>query len=578
MTWSAGEYMITGDRFGSWLNDGAIDQKTKDIMLSMPEDEKNDAFYKDLEFGTGGIRGIMGVGPNRMNIYVVRRVTYALGRLISLGDIREKERGVVIAFDVRHHSKEFALEASLVLCGMGIKVFLYDDIRTTPQLSFSVLRLGAKAGVMVTASHNPKEYNGYKAYWDDGAQILPDLAQKIEEIAGTVDSFSDISGMDEKEARRSGLLVSPDKKLDDEYTEKVKSLSLSDDIDKEIPVIYTPLNGTADIPVRRVLHERGFKCISVVEEQSMPDPDFTTAPFPNPEDKRAFEYAIRLGIEKNASILVANDPDGDRTALMVRDGDRYVYLNGNQTGALLIKYMIDAYLIKGKLPENAMVIKTIVTNDLGGKVAQDHGVAVFDTLTGFKNICGTAIEKEKNGYKLLLGYEESIGYNAGTFVRDKDGVSAVMLICEAAAFYGKRSLSLYDILQKLSVRYGYHTDNNFSVTLEGREGNERIMRIMECFRKKGVTSLAGNKITAVTDYLYQTKRDLTGGSMPVADIPQADVLRFDAGIGLWFCIRPSGTEPKIKIYIYGNADTYETATDLVASAGKELRSFIADIA
>ncbi len=562
-------------RYDRWLRDDGIDEKTKDIMRSMTKEEISDAFYKDLEFGTGGIRGVLGVGTNRMNEYVIGKVSYALGKIVASFGEEAKKQGIVIAYDVRHKSREFALHSALIFCAMGIKVYYFDDIRATPQLSFAVRQTNAKAGIMVTASHNPKEYNGYKAYWDDGAQILPDFAEKIEALAKKIDSFSEIEKMDEALARGKGLLVSPDPAIDDEYIDNVKSLSLNDDIDKDISIIYTSLHGTGTIPVRRVLKERGFKNMTVVEKQSVPDPDFTYAPFPNPEDARAFELAMELGKEKNASLLIANDPDCDRTAIMVNDGAGYVFLNGNQTGAILIKYMMDALVEKKMMPDKAMVVKTIVTGDMGKVIAADYGVSTFETLTGFKNISSVAIEKEeKEGYRFLFGYEESIGYNAGTFVRDKDGVTSVMLISEAAAFYMKKGQTLYDVLMALYKRYGYYDDNNFSITLKGREGTEKIKKIMSLLRERGIEELANKKVIAVTDYEKGYRFEFSTRDKKKVDIPCSDVLKFEAEDELWFAVRPSGTEPKLKVYIYGRAETDSTAKELVEKAGEELDSLL----
>jgi phosphoglucomutase len=567
--------MDAEQRYDRWLRDDAVDEKTKEIMRKMTKEEISDAFYKDLEFGTGGIRGILGVGTNRMNEYVIGKVSYALGKIVASFGEEAKKQGIVIAYDVRHRSREFALHSALIFCAMGIKVYYFDDIRATPQLSFAVRRTNAKAGIMVTASHNPKEYNGYKAYWDDGAQILPDFADKIEALAKKIKSFGEIEKMEESEARQKGLLVSPDPVIDDEYINNVKSLALNDDIDKDISIVYTSLHGTGTIPVRRVLKERGFRNISVVEQQSVPDPDFTYAPFPNPEDIRAFELAMELGKEKNASLLIANDPDCDRTAIMVNDGAGYVFLNGNQTGAVLIKYMMDALVEKNMMPEKAMVVKTIVTGDMGRVIAADYGVTTFETLTGFKNISSIAIEKEENeGYKFLFGYEESIGYNAGTFVRDKDGVTSAMLISEAAAFYMKKGQTLYDVLMELYKKYGYYTDNNFSITLKGREGTEKIKKIMMFLREKGIDSLANKKVVALTDYKKGYRYDFTTKAKEDVDIPDSDVLKFEAEDELWFAVRPSGTEPKLKVYIYGRAQTEREAKELVENAGEEIDSIL----
>ena len=565
--------MKTKERYLAWLNDKGIDEDTKALMKVMTEDDIADSFYKELEFGTGGIRGILGIGTNRMNRYVISKVTKALGMLICEEGGQAKEQGVVISFDVRHGSREFASVSARVLCALGIKVYLFDDIRATPQLSFSVRELGAKAGIMVTASHNPKEYNGYKAYWDDGAQILPSFAEKIEKTAKKIKTFDSIAIMDEALAREKGLLITPPASVDEKYIKNVLSLALNDDIDKSIPIIYTPLHGTGAKPVIEVLERRGFENIYTVSEQMTPDPEFTYAPFPNPEDERAFELSIKLGKEKKASLLIANDPDGDRTAIMVSDGHEYIFMNGNQIGAVLIKYMMDALTTKQNMPDKAMIVKTIVTGDLGKVIAADYNVETFETLTGFKNISSVAMQKEEEGYKFLFGYEESIGYNAGTFVRDKDGVTAAMLICEAAAFYLKQKKTLYDVLIELFEKYGYYLENNVSVTLTGRQGTKKIAKIMAALRENRIKAVAGRKIEAVTDYSTQIRTVLKTNKTHTVDIPQSDVLKFEAQGNLWFAVRPSGTEPKLKIYVYGTAMDKASSKALVEKAANELKAF-----
>ncbi|POZ88099.1 phosphoglucomutase [Petrotoga sibirica DSM 13575] len=548
-----------------WLNSPYIDERAKEELKSIENnlEEIEERFYKDLEFGTAGLRGKLGIGTNMMNIYTVGRASQALADYITdFGEERMK-MGVVIAYDVRHFSKEFAKESALILAANGVKAYLFDDIRPTPVLSFAVRYLKTTAGIVVTASHNPKDYNGYKVYWDQGSQILDDVAngivEKIEKIGY---DFSKIKKISEKEAISQNLLQYISKEVDEEYIQRVESLALRDeDVDKNITIVYTPLNGTSNIFVRRVLKDRGFKNVFIVKEQELPDPDFKSVANPNPEYEVAFEEAKKLGYEKNAHLLLANDPDGDRTALEILDDNNYKMLNGNQVGALLVNYILESKSEKGCLEDNSVIIKSIVTGDLTKRIAKKYNVDVIETLTGFKNICGKENELEKEGKKnFLFGFEESIGYITGTFVRDKDGIIASMLISEMAGYYSKKNKNLIDVLEDIYQEFGYELENNYSLVLEGVEGQERIKRIMEKFRNNFPKEMGDLKLEQYADYLKRKLYNLTTGEINnITDIPSSDVLRFWFNDGSWYAIRPSGTEPKLKIYIYSNDKEKEKA-------------------
>lgn len=537
--------------YKEWLNSPYVDEETKKELLSIKDNEKEimERFYKELEFGTAGLRGILGAGTNRMNIYTVGKATQGLADFIKSKGEEYMKRGVVIAYDVRHNSDVFAKTAALILAANGIKTYLFDHIAPTPLLSFSVRRLHTAAGIVITASHNPKNYNGYKVYWEQGSQILDDVAIPVMENIKKLTDFSMIKKISEEEALEKGLLVYVGKEIEDEYIEKVKGLAIREDIDKDVKIVYTPLNGTGNKPVRRVLAERGFNNVFVVQEQENPDPDFTTVGYPNPEDIKAFEYAKRLAKEKDADVIIATDPDCDRTAVMVKHNGEYVPLNGNQTGAILIKYIIEGRKEKGTLSDKGMIIKSIVTGDLGKELAEKYGVVTFETLTGFKNICG--LENELEGkYDFEFGYEESIGYVTGTFVRDKDGVISSMFVSEAAGYYKKLGKTLVDVLYDMYNEIGYYFEDNFSIIIEGLEGMEKMRRIMEVYRKDFPKEIKDMKLVRYIDYLEKKDIDLTTGETKETDVPKSNVLRFFFDDGSWYAVRPSGTEPKLKIYIY----------------------------
>lgn len=549
--------------YENWLNSKFIDQKTKDELLSIKDDEKEieDRFYKELEFGTAGLRGKIGAGTNRMNIYNIIKVTQGLANYIKEKGQEYMDRGVVIAYDCRHYSDVFSKAAALVLCANGIKVYLFESLRPTPELSFSVRKLKTCAGIVVTASHNPKEYNGYKVYWEEGSQILEDTANAITNKINSIKSFEEVKQMEEEEAIKKGILKIIGKEIDDEYIGKVKSLSLRDDIDKDINIVYTPLNGTGNIPVRRVLKERGFKNVHVVKEQENPDPDFTTVGYPNPEDTRAFKYSEKLGKEVGADLLIATDPDCDRLAIEVKNKEgEYVSFNGNQTGAILIKYLIESLNEKNQIKEGSFIVKSIVTGDLGRAIAEKYGVKVYESFTGFKNICGVENKLEKQGNNnFIFGYEESIGYLAGNFVRDKDAVISSMLLCEAAAYYKKCGKTLIDVLHDIYEEYGYYREKQISLILEGIEGQQRIKRMMEKYRDCFPRKLNNFDLVKYIDYRDKKVYDLRNSCEMETGMTSSNVLRFFFEDGSWYALRPSGTEPKIKLYVYSKADNLKEA-------------------
>lgn len=540
------------DLYEKWLSSDYVDTDTKAELEALRgnDTEIEDRFYKMLEFGTAGLRGKLGAGTNRMNRYNIAKVTQGIADFIVEKGQERMDMGVTIAYDCRHFSPEFAKLAALILAANGIKAYLFESLRPTPELSYTLLQKGATAGIIITASHNPKDYNGYKVYWDDGAQVLSDIADGMTEKINQVDIFGGAKEITEEEAAAKGLLVMMGEEEDKAYIDMVKTLAIRDEhIDKDIKIVYTPLNGTGSESVQRVLRERGFTHISVVKEQEDPDPDFTTVGYPNPEDTRAFEYAERLGHEVGAELLIATDPDCDRLAIEVLgpNGD-YVPFNGNQTGAILINYIVEGMNAEGTLPQNPAIVKSIVTGDLGKAIGEKYGVTTFESLTGFKNICGRIDELKEKGFNYIFGYEESIGYTTGTAVRDKDGVSSSMLLCEAAAYYKSIGKSLLDVRSEIFEAYGTYTEKQISLVLEGVEGSERIGRMMSTYRIDYPTAIGDLKVVEAIDYKDGYK-----------DIPASNVLKYYLEDGSWYAVRPSGTEPKIKIYIYTKADSAAAA-------------------
>lgn len=555
--------MNYNELYEQWLKHPHIDLSTKEELLSLRGNtaEIQDRFYKYLEFGTAGLRGKLGAGTNRMNRYNIGKVTQGIANYIKLQGHDYMERGVAIAFDCRHFSKEFAEYAADILAANQIKSYIFETLRPTPELSYAIRTLGTASGINITASHNPKDYNGYKVYWEDGAQVLDSIADAMTVLIDKVDMFQDVLAMNHEDAIAKGWITILGEAMDKAYLDMVKGLSIYDqELDKDITIVYTPLNGAGSIPVQRILSERGFKHIHVVPEQKDPDPDFTTVGYPNPEDTRAFQYAEKLGHDVGATLLLATDPDCDRLAIEVRDENgRYIPFNGNQTGAILVKYIVEGMHATGKLPTNPAIVKSIVTGDLGKAIGETYGVTMFESLTGFKNICGRIPGLVESGFHYIFGYEESIGYTTGTAVRDKDGVSSTMLLCEAAAFYKKQGKTLLDVREDLFKTYGYYEEKQISLVLEGIEGQKRIQRMMKSYRESYLKSIGTMKLIETIDYLqgYQ-------------DIPASDVLKFKFDDGSWYALRPSGTEPKIKLYLYTKAATSETALHNIASMETEI--------
>lgn len=518
--------------------------------------EITDRFYQEIVFGTAGLRGICGAGTNRMNELTVGRATQGIADYIKESG-EDPSRGVAIAYDCRHHSKEFSELAAEILAGNGIHAFLFPSLRPTPELSYTVWKLGCVSGINMTASHNPKEYNGYKVYWEDGAQISGAVSDGILAKIQSHSLFDDFPRLSMERAKGKGLITILGEAMDRDYLDYVESMRQRPDneLDLSVPIVYTPLNGAGSIPLATVMKERGFTGFYVVPEQKDPDPDFTTVPFPNPENPAAFGLAEKLGKEKHAEVLIATDPDSDRMAVEIADGKGgFRALNGNQTGALLIAYMAMAQTEKGTLPKHAAMIKSIVTGDFGKAICENYGIRVFETLTGFKNICGKIPEVQKEGYTYFFGYEESIGCAPGEKVRDKDGICAGMLIAEMAAYYRKKGMSVGDFLDALYKKYGYYADGAESIVLKGKAGQERIGRMMDAMRAKmSGKTFGGFTIDKVIDYIHG-----------FGDIPAQNCLRFCMTDGSWFACRPSGTEPKIKFYYYAVSDSAEVSADRVS--------------
>ncbi|KWZ77554.1 phospho-sugar mutase [Anaerococcus tetradius] len=529
--------------YKKWLEDDRFDDETKKDLLSIKDDDEEikDRFHQSLKFGTAGLRGKLGAGTNRMNVYNVAQATQGFADTIAEAGDEAKKKGVAIAYDVRHKSKEFAKVTAEVFAANGIKVYIHKEIQPTPVCSYTIRKLGNVAGVMVTASHNPREYNGYKAYNHEGSQILDETADKILGHIAEHPDFFEIPRMDFDKALEEGIVEYVDDQLIEDYIKEVKACTINDEaIDKNINVVYTPLNGCGNKLVRRILDERGFKNVHIVKEQENPDPDFTTVGYPNPEDPKAFKYSETLGKEVGADLLLATDPDSDRCAVEIRDKDgEYKFLTGNLIGSLLANYILEALAAKGQLPENGAVVKSLVSTDLVKPIANKYGVRVYDVLTGFKNIYAVANELDENeSGKFIFGFEESIGYNYKDFVRDKDAVNSAMMITEMAAYYKESNKSLLDVIEDLFKEFGYYSNDVISIVLEGLDGQERISRIMSKVRNNPIKELCGLKVKTIIDY----QNDETG-------LPKSNVLKYYLEDNSWFALRPSGTEPKIKLYI-----------------------------
>ncbi len=559
--------------YEKWISSPKLDAKSKKELEDIKNDEKEiqDRFYQDLSFGTAGLRGKLGAGTNRMNSYVIARATHALAKVIEAHGEEYVKKGIAIAYDCRICSDEFAKLSALIMATHGIKAYLFDSLRPTPELSFAVRYYGCASGINITASHNPKEYNGYKVYWCEGSQIKDDIADKVLDEINKMDVFDLPEVITEEEAINKGLLIYINDEVDKVYYEKVMSLSQRDDdeVDKSIKIVYTPLNGAGNIAVRTILDKKGYKNVFVVKEQENPDGTFPTIKYPNPEDTKAFEYSEKLAKEVGAEILIATDPDSDRLAVEVVHDGKIVALNGNQIGVLLINYIINALNDKNKMPKNPAIVKSIVTGDMGTAIAQKFGVEMKSVLTGFKNISALPNEWDVTKEKTyIFGYEESIGYNAGVFVRDKDAVSSAMLLAEMAGYYKKQGKTLIDVLNDLFEQYGYYSENTVSISLEGIEGQQRIARMMDEIRKIYPTKIGAADIVEITDYEIQEKTDVKTGKKEKIDIEKTNAIRFLYSDGCWYTLRPSGTEPKIKLYIYTKAENMKKSKDLLQEVEK----------
>ena len=554
------------EKYEEWCNNPVFDENTKKELLALKGNDKEikERFYKDLEFGTGGLRGIIGAGTNRMNIYTVGKATQGLANAIIKANGQNK--GVAIAYDSRRMSKEFSEMTALILNANGIKSYRFESLRPTPELSFAVRELGCIAGVVITASHNPPEYNGYKAYWEDGAQVTPPKDKELIEEVNNITDYSTIKRMAKEDAIKAGLYNEIGKEIDDRYMEEVKKQSLNMEVIKEMSdemtIVYTPLHGTGNIPVRRVLKELGFKNVFVVPEQELPDGNFPTVSYPNPEDPKAFELALKLAKEKNADLVLATDPDADRLGVYAKDPktNEYVSFTGNMSALLIAEYILSEKKKRGQIPSNGALVSTIVSSNLALAIAKEYNIKSIETLTGFKYI-GEQIKifEQNHSYEYLFGFEESYGCLAGTYARDKDSVVAVMLLCEAAAFYKKQGLTLWEQMIRIYEKYGYYRETLATITLKGIEGQEKIKQIIDKLRNSRIEYIGDFKVVGTRDYQKKITKNLITGEEGVTTLPTSNVLYFELENDAWCCVRPSGTEPKIKFYMGVKENTMEKA-------------------
>ena len=567
--------------YEQWIANPYFDEATKEELKSIAEDENEikERFYMDLEFGTAGLRGIIGAGTNRMNIYVVRRATQGLANYIAKVD--KKSQGVAIAYDSRHMSPEFAQEAALCLAANGIKVYIFETLRPTPELSFAVRHLGCVAGINVTASHNPPEYNGYKVYWEDGAQITPPHDSGIMGEVKAISDWNTVKTMDKAEAEKAGLFEVIGKEVDDAYMAELKKQVIHMDAiqaeGKNLKIVYTPLHGTGNIPARRILKELGFENVYVVKEQELPDGDFPTVSYPNPEAAEAFELGLKLAKEVDADLVLATDPDADRLGVRVKDKNgEYHDLTGNMSGCLLANYEISQRkAVNGSLPEDGALIKTIVTTNLADAIAKGYGVKLIEVLTGFKFIGQQILGFEKSGKgSYLFGFEESYGCLIGTYARDKDAIVATMALCEAAAYYKTQGKTLWDAMIEMYEQFGYYKDDIKAVTMKGIEGLQKIQDIMNSLRQNPPAEFAGHKVVAVRDYKADTIKNLETGEVTPTGLPNSNVLYYELTNDAWVCVRPSGTEPKVKFYYGVKGTSLADADEKSAVMGKAVLDMV----
>jgi phosphoglucomutase len=553
--------------FSRWLSYAELDAELKEQLENMKQDEKKieDSFYKNLEFGTGGMRGELGAGTNRLNVYTVRKATKGLAMFIEKLGEEAKKRGVVVAYDSRHKSPEFAMEVAATLGAHGITTYVFESLRPTPVLSFAVRHLHTASGIVLTASHNPPEYNGYKVYGEDGGQLPPKEADELISYVNAVENELTVEVADVEQLKADGLLHIIGQEVDDAYAAELNNVIINKEMVKEVgkdlKIVFTPLHGTSNISVRRGLEEVGFTDVTVVKEQELPDPNFSTVKSPNPEEHAAFEYAIRDGEKVGADVLIATDPDADRLGVAVRNHDgEFQVLTGNQTGALMLDYLLSQKKENGTLPENGVVLKTIVTSEIGRTIAKAYGLDTVDTLTGFKFIGEKIKQYEESGqYEFQFGYEESYGYLIRPFCRDKDAVQSVLFACEVAAYYKSQGKTLYDGLLEVFKKYGFFREDLISLTLKGKDGAEQIQKMMATFRENPPKEVAGLTVVAVEDYKESIITTLQDGNKEEIHLPKSNVLKYQLEDGSWFCLRPSGTEPKIKFYFGVQDDSLQNS-------------------
>lgn len=569
------------EQYNFWLTDSYFDEATKTELLAIGHDDREiqDRFYKDLEFGTGGLRGVLGAGSNRMNIYTVRKATQGLANYILKKQGAAK--GVAIAYDSRRFSAEFALETALCLAANGIRAYVFDSLRPTPELSFALRKLGCISGVVITASHNPPEYNGYKVYWEDGAQITAPRDKEIIAEVNAITDYAAVKTITEKEAQAAGLLVSIGREIDDAYMEELKKQILHPEVIKaackDLKIVYTPFHGTGNVPVCRILEELGFEQVYVVKEQQMPDPDFSTLEYPNPEDPKAFAMALRLAKQVDADVVLATDPDADRLGIYAKDvhTGTYVPFTGNMSGMLICEYILREKNALGSMPEHPAIVSTIVTTNMAKVIAQKYGVHFIEVLTGFKYI-GEQIKffEQDNSYQYVFGLEESYGCLAGTHARDKDAIVAVMCLCEVAAWCKTKNLSLWDMMLQMYEQYGYYKEAQYTITLKGMDGSQQIQAIMNQLRDHPPKSFGDFQVLAIRDYQSGMRTDLTNGEKSQTGLPASNVLYFELPDDSWCCARPSGTEPKIKFYMGVKGGSLEEATAWVEELTEAVKALV----
>ena len=567
--------------YQEWLSNPYFDEATKEELRAIEgnENEIKERFYMDLEFGTAGLRGIIGAGINRMNIYVVRRATQGLANYIIKQGAADK--GVAIAYDSRHMSPEFAMEAAMTLAANGIKAYKFESLRPTPELSFAVRELGCVAGINITASHNPPEYNGYKVYWEDGAQFTSPHDKGVTEEVLAIEDLSTVKTTDEASATAAGLYQVIGQEIDDKYIAQVKAQVVNqkaiDEMQDQITIVYTPLHGTGNIPARRVMKEIGFTHVYVVPEQELPDGDFPTVSYPNPEAKEAFELGLKLAKEKNADLVLATDPDADRLGVYVKDtkSGEYIPLTGNMSGSLLCEYVLSQKQAAGKIPADGQIVKSIVSTNLIDAVAKAYGAELIEVLTGFKWIGKQILKNETTGHgTYLFGMEESYGCLIGTYARDKDAISATAALCEAAAYYKQKGMTLWDAMIAMYEKYGYYKDAVKAIGLSGIEGLAKIQSIMETLRNNTPTEVGGYKVTSARDYKLVTIKDMATGEVKPTGLPSSNVLYYDLEDGAWICVRPSGTEPKIKFYFGVKGTSLEDAEEKENALGAAVMAMV----